>query len=260
MPAAKTMPLAGKLKLVVVDLDGTILGGHRPYVRIPEEVARFLDGLEAAGCRWAISTTWDPEGQWNLVAGSPVKSRPAYFMGEYGNQIATWGDDGPVPLEDYNAAMREKLSAWRQRQFYPVFRKLVSRFNATKMLFYGHVLEFYFENGQVDKIKQFAQNELSAPELKVGVGQNNLSIRPAYLHKGLGLKEVVAREGLRPDQVAVAGDGVIDLPMMQAELARYYVAPANAHEDVKNWVLSHGGAVSDKNFGAGVVDAFMHLK
>ena len=254
------MPLAGKLKLIVVDLDGTILGGHLPYVRIPENVAGFLDQLGTVGAEWAISTTWDPPGQWNLVVGSPLKSRPTYFMAEYGNLIATYSDEGPVPLEEYNAAMLEKLIAWRREHFYPAFRKLVSCFDPTRALFYGHVLQYYFENGQTERIKQFAEQELSDPEMDVGIGDNSLSIRPVYLHKGLALKEIVAREGLRPDQVAVAGDGIIDLPMMQPGLARYYVAPANAHEDVKAWVLSHGGAVSDKNFGAGVVDAFMHLK
>jgi len=259
MDLAEKMPLAGKLKLVVVDLDGTILGGHVPYVRIPDHVAAFLDSLEDVGCKWAISTTWDPDGQWNLVRSSAVKSHPTYFMGEYGNQLATYSDEGAVPVEEYNSLMREKLDVWCAEYFYPAFRKLIARFDPRKVLFYGHALTYVFKENDRDEVWRFAEEELADDAIEAGLGASNLNIRPSYLHKGLGLQEVVNRENLSPEQVAIAGDGIIDIPMMQPGLASYYVAPANSQDPVKEWVRSNNGVVSDLDYGAGVIDGLLKI-
>ncbi len=69
-------------KLFVTDLDGTALdGGYQPYARFPDPFSEFLDYLHDNGCQWAINTTWDVGGQWDIVELSSVKSKPVFFYG-----------------------------------------------------------------------------------------------------------------------------------------------------------------------------------
>jgi len=259
--ASGNASLLEQLKLFVVDLDGTILGGgHQPYVRIPDKVAAFLDELDAAGCRWAINTTWDPHGQWQLVLASPVKSRPAYFMGELGYRVARCTPEGPAPVEDYCRRLDEKVDRWRREHFHPFLQKVLSLIPPRKLLFYGHLMSFqtYEEHG--DELEKLLRELPPDDGLKVLPGKNACTVMPPFLNKGLGLREVLRLEGLEPDQVGVAGDNIMDVAMMQPDMARHLAVPGNAGDDVKEYVLAHGGAVGESPCGEGVIEAFRQLQ
>jgi len=120
-------PLNAELRLFIFDLDGTALGGYQPYVRIPDGFSAFLDDLDANGCRWAINTTWDPHGQWELVRQSAVKSRPLFYAGEFGRVLAGDGPDDALPARDYCDANAERLQDVRQRAMMPLFRRVVAK-------------------------------------------------------------------------------------------------------------------------------------
>jgi len=253
-------PLAKRLKLFVVDLDGTLLGGgHVPYVRIPDKVSAWLDELAEAGCKWAINTTWDPDGQYQLVLASPLKSRPTYFMGELGFRVARCTPAGPEPVKEYCAAQQERIDEWKREHFFPFIRKFLARFIPMRFLFYGHLMEMTLRQEDSADFLKLARDEANPEFLQVGGGGPGFSVMPPFLNKGLGLAEVVRLEGLEPDQVGAAGDSPADMAMMTPNLSRYYVAPGNAHEDVKKHVLANGGAVSEKLCGEGTVEAFREL-
>ncbi len=254
-------PVLNQLKLLVIDLDGTALGGSVPYVRFTEEFSAFLDELNAAGCKWAINTTWDVKGQWDLVMGSPVKSRPAYFCAEYGLNLARWGEQEPVMVEDYCARMQEQLKALRASSIHPVMRKLVNTVRPARFMFYGHVIECTVMDEDIDKLKQLYDTEIAPmKELVTSCRDNRFTLRPAFLNKSLAHKEILRMEGLSPEQVAVAGDGDIDLPMMADDCARWLVCPANASDRVKARVREAGGCVSEHEFAQGVIEAFARLQ
>jgi len=89
-PSRPAFPL-----LFVTDLDDTALGdGHQPYARFPDPYSEFLDGLAARGCQWAINTTWNVNGQWQLVLGSAdpqVRQEAAARGGAAGQDAAGRG-------------------------------------------------------------------------------------------------------------------------------------------------------------------------
>lgn len=73
--------ITDKLKLFIIDFDGTALGGYKPYDRIPDNLSSFLDNLSSQGVLWATCTTWHPYIQDKVFKASILKSRPVRAIG-----------------------------------------------------------------------------------------------------------------------------------------------------------------------------------
>jgi hypothetical protein len=220
-------------KLFITDLDGTALGGdYEQYARFPDLFSEFLDSLVAQGYSWGINTTWDVGGQWDLVNISSVKSKPDYLMAEFGLRMASVKSGKPEFIQPYTSNMEDKLKKIRHRKLNPIIHELSGKFDAARLMFYGHLLSF----------------ELAKQD-------NMVSARPAFMNKA----EPFAEINLAPEQIIVAGDEVTDLAMMQPEVAAHYICPANAAPEVKKHVEKHNGEIGTLPYGAGVVEAFDKL-
>lgn len=250
-------------KLFITDLDGTALGGgFQPYARLPDFFSDFLDRLDARGCRWAINTTWDVEGQSQLVFASSVKSRPAFLVGEFGLRLATLNGETPEFVQPYTQNNEDVLADIRQQKLWPLGQALCSRFNAEKVMFYGHLLSFFPTADEAESVGHFlAEN----PEITDGLilmrnpDQGHFSAYPSFLKKGHGLGEILRLADIAPGNVVVAGDELMDVSMMRPELAQYAVCPNNANSAVKEHVLAMDGVVGEHSCGKGVCDAFAAL-
>ena len=247
-------------KLFVTDLDGTALGGgHQPYARFPDPFSRFLDRLASRGCQWAISTTWDVGGQWQLVASSAVQSRPVLLMGEIGLRLARWGAEGPVMVQPYTKRMEARLYRTCESSLRPVIRQVCGRIRAQRALFYGHWFDFWPVKAERPAVRQLGRTlARRAADLSVSCAEDGsfFHAHPAWLGKGLSLKASLGLLKLTPDDVVVAGDHTPDLNMMAPELARHLIAPGSAEASVRAHVAAHGGAVGRSGYGQGVVEAF----
>lgn len=73
-----------KPELLVIDLDGTALGGCEPYERFPDRLSTLLDEITSRGMLWATCTTWHPCLQDGVFRASRLKSRPARVIGSGG--------------------------------------------------------------------------------------------------------------------------------------------------------------------------------
>ena len=254
-------PLKEALKLFVFDLDGTALGGYQPYVRLPEAFCELLDDLHANGCRWAINTTWDPHGQWELVRQSGVRSRPLFYAGEFGRVLAEDGPDDAVPIREYCDANAERLREIRRREMMPLFRRVIAKHPFEVIHDYGHLFQIVVAPEAQDSLAEdVAAWQDECPGLMVRLSGANLSARPAFLNKGLALREAIRRFGLEPKAILTAGDEEADLAMMTPECALYTVCPSQAAERVKATVLARQGRVGRKPYSDGVIDAFMRLE
>ncbi|MBN8217439.1 MAG: hypothetical protein J0L75_12410 [Spirochaetes bacterium] len=249
-------------KLLVIDLDGTSLGGgYEPYGRFPDAYSAFLDRLDAAGCRWAINTAWDALGQWHLLKSSAVKSRPLYFMAELGCRLWTPGDAGPVSVEPFNAAMEKRLAEANATGLIPFMRDMAARFTPARLNYYGH----WFDMTCIpQETRAFCAHveavDWNARGLSLyGHKENRISVVPGFLGKHANLGEVLRLRGYKPEEVVVAGDERADLAMMRPELSRHHLCPENAHADVKAHVEKNGGAVGTLGFSDGVMEAFHRL-
>lgn len=249
-------------KLLVIDLDGTSLGGgYEPYGRFPDHFSAFLDRLNAAGCRWAINSTWDALGQWHLLKASALRSAPCYLMAELGCRLWTVGAEGPVAVEPYNSLMEKRLAEANATGLIAFMRELVGRFTPARTNYYGHWFDFNCIPGETEAFCSFlATVAWEKRRLRVyGHKGNRLSVVPDFLGKDANLGEVLRLAGLRPEEVAVAGDERADLAMMREGLSSFHLCPANAHEDVVAHVKKTGGGVGRKTHCDGVMEAFHDL-
>jgi hydroxymethylpyrimidine pyrophosphatase-like HAD family hydrolase len=246
-------------KLFVTDLDGTALGGgYEPYVRFPDRFAAFLDRLHAAGCRWAINTTWDVNGQWQLVLASAVRSRPAFLMAEVGCRLAEVRDDGPHMVEQYNASMGTAIARVNEMHIHPFIRELVNRVNPNRMNFYGHWFDFSFDEADGPAVDDVCRGLSAGAPVQCERKPGRIVVYPACLGKDKNLAAVLQMTGISPEHVVVAGDEIPDLAMMQPSLAAYAVCPQNANEKVKARVAGMG-VVGTATHSDGVIDAFERL-
>jgi len=245
---------------LVIDLDNTSLGGYIPYARFTKDYGLFLDELTAAGCKWAINTTWDVNGQWQLVMNSPVESRPLFFMGEMGFSLATWSEKGSLSIEKYNLKMREKLKKCRKNCMDEVLQKLVINFTPERLLFYGHLFEFSVKKKDSLKLAEFVEKEFGGlNNVRLDLKGNVLTCIPAFLSKGDILIEVQHLVNIGAEETVVAADEKVDLSMMKPDIARYLICPSNAEEEVKQQVKKYGGAIGSKPYSDGIIEAFWAL-
>jgi HAD superfamily hydrolase (TIGR01484 family) len=248
-------------KLFITDLDGTALGGDfEQYARFPDPFSEFLDKLTANGCRWGINTTWDVDGQWDLVKTSSVKSRPDFLMAEFSRRLATTNDDGPVFVQPYTDKMAAKLETFCDQKFSKLIQAICGNFKAERIFYYGHLFQFVVaENDNFDEFKKFTEKFVADNEFVCNFKQRSFSVRPAFLNKGAALQAVINKTQLTPDQIVIAGDEPADIDMMHPELATHYICPANANEEVKAHVRKYNGAIGTLPYGAGVIEAFNQL-
>ena len=248
-------------RLFVTDLDGTALGGDYPvYARIPECLAETLDLLAENGWAWVVNTTWDVEGQWRLVLNSPLKSRPAYLIGEFGRKIAAVRDGRPVYLQPWCDNNDRKIADFTRRKTVPLMNALNRAFVPEKIHFFGHLFEYTAAAGS-EGLEEFAAGypEEADFHIRIKPGSRTFSIRPAFLGKGAPLREIMKLEHLTPEQVVTAGDEPPDLEMMSPEITACPICPANADEAVKRHAIKCGGIAAAEPFGAGIAAALRSL-
>ncbi len=255
-------------KLFITDLDGTALGnGFRPYARFPDPFSEFLDRLAERGCRYAINTTWDVHGQWDLVENSAVKSKPLYLMAEVGLRLARHGREGAEFVQPYTKDQENRLQDVVETHLQPLAQEICARFKAQSMHYYGHCFEFRPVVEDAPAQREYVnENCLGADyplriKLKIndGNGQCAFGAFPKFLRKGTSIKAVMEVEDLRPEQIVVAGDEATDLSMMEPGLSTLPLCPDNACAEVKGHVRKLGGAVGNAHSGLGIIDAFAQL-
>lgn len=248
-------------KLFVTDLDGTALGGgYKPYARFPDHFSEFLDYLHDNGCQWAINTTWDVSGQWDLVELSSVKSKPVFFMAEFGLRLATYTEKGPKMVQPYVNEMEKQLRDVQDTSMYPLVNDICSKFKPEIMHFYGHLFSFNVIAEERDEFNAYiATNYPDSSDLNINAGDGRLGVYPKFMHKGMALKEALKLLSINSEEVVIAGDETADIPMMQPHLAQFAVCPNNAPEKVKEHVLKMNGEVGIGHSSHGVIDAFQKL-
>ena len=248
-------------KLFVTDLDGTALGGgYKPYARFPDHFSEFLDYLHNNGCQWAINTTWDVNGQWDLVELSSVKSKPVFFMAEFGLRLARYTPTGAELVECYVEKMEKQLRKVQEKAMYPLFNDICSKFKPELMHFYGHLFSFDVVQEQKEKFNNYlAENYSNIEELNVNAKNGSVGVYPKFMHKGLALAEAIEILSINPKNVMIAGDETADIDMMQPDLAHMAICPENAAEKVKEHVCAMNGVVGIGHSSHGIIDAFEKL-
>ncbi|HKP05758.1 MAG TPA: Cof-type HAD-IIB family hydrolase [Microbacterium sp.] len=237
------------LRLIAVDMDGTLLDGHG---RIPEALWPLLDRLHAGGIRFAPASgrqlaTLQRAFAAHLDDMVFIAENGAYVV-EGGTEISSDAMDASFTaslvtrLRALAAAGRDlgvvvcgKRSAYIERAddaFLPEAEKYYARLEA--------VPDLLAVDDQILKVAIFdfadatatapALDDLRATHQVVVSGAHWIDVMNQGVNKGVALRRLQAATGITPEQTAVFGDYLNDLEMMDA--ASLSFAMANAHPDV----------------------------
>ncbi len=244
-------------KLFMTDLDGTALGGgFLPYDRFPDHYSDFLDELAADGWDWAINTTWDPEGQWDLIQRSKVKSRPRFLIAEFGRQLVEVQNGKLVRINPYTENMNQRIAEYCRKHLLPLLNQLFQRIPPKSVMYYEHLATIKFRETISMEMFPELQDVQNSGIFAIHMEEHVLALRAAFLSKGMPMPVLIGNFGYKPENIVCAGDEVMDFGMMNPEYSRIFLAPENAGEDVKKHVKEHGGCVGSQKFASGIIDAF----
>jgi len=257
------MNLTDKIKLFILDFDGTALGGYEPYDRFPDGLSIFLDKLSTEGVLWATCSTWHPEGQNQVFERSKVKSRPVRLAGRTSMNIGLYINDTLCLDAVWDQKMIDKKVEFYNGPLPEIRAKLESNKHAIKVEEYFDYI-FSIEYNYSDKDKLLAELYCLAVIsentyiLNVPDG-NQIQVFPYYLSKAWAVKEIINQLGISSKYVMIAGDGNNDLPMLNKDFAHMQIVPSNASEEVKKTVTANRGIVSAFNYSDGVLNAASQL-
>lgn len=249
-------------KLFITDLDGTALGGFRPYSRFPDVFSEFLDKLDKHGCKWATNTAWEAKPQIDLILGSTVKRMPAYVSGAVSLELAVLKGDQLENVQPYTDIMREKLEMVHDSCLNSFIKDICSKFDSIFLQYNESWFAFTPYEEQVEAL--FAYIEEKYPDrsqlmIQLIPEEKRIIALPAFLTKDVVVREISKLMGLTAEDIVVAGDSEMDLAMMKPDVAKYCICPNNASEQVKKWVRENGGVVGSKDYGPGTIEAFEKL-
>ncbi len=245
------------IRLLVIDFDGTALGGYQPYARFPDHLSSFLDEITERGFHWATCTTWHPYTQEQVFSASLLRSRPIRAIGRtslacglYVQKClyldAAWDEEMISCKSEF---MQKWLTAIRQfLQSCPAVSSLTEYFDYIFALTYQQRSQIEEALNSETLMKEKTYWLFSSTEKQV-------IIFPWYLSKGLAVKKVARTLGLAPENILVAGDGLNDLPMLEPDVSRHQVCPDNADPQVKERVCANGGVVASLPYADGVIQA-----
>lgn len=252
-----------RLKLFVIDFDGTALGGYEPYARFPDGLCRFLDEIADAGAQWATCTTWHPFVQNRAIEDGGVRSRPVRLLGRTGLNCGLYAD-GRVCLDAaWDLEMLQQHAEF-YREHVPAIRAFLNGCEACRSLV--EHFDFIFAVGLGDSSREEMILILHRSPvvrahtyLQFNADGTEVQIVPAHMSKGIAVRKLQGLLGVGPEHTMVAGDGENDLPMLGRDVTAMPVAPANASATVRAFVLRNGGAVGDSPYSDGVVEAARRL-
>ncbi len=257
-PRPSDFPAApADLRLVVVDMDGTLLDGDG---NLPADLPRILDRLKAGGITFApasgrqYATLRDMFGGVRTESGATVDS----FIAENGNVVVRDGElsaaDGmdPTIVDEVIDAVRAARAEGRPMGLI-VCHPEVAYVEIDQPGFNDEAAKYYHSRAVVDDLHEVNDGAIklavydargsevdAAPLMKRVVGdrlevavsgQCWVDMMVPGRHKGHAVAELQERLGVTPAQTAVFGDFLNDLQMMAAGEMSF--AMANAHEDIK---------------------------
>jgi Cof subfamily protein (haloacid dehalogenase superfamily) len=237
------------LRLIAVDMDGTLLDGEG---RIPEALWPLLDRLHARGIRFAPAS------------GRQLATLRRSFAGHLDDAVFI-AENGAYVVEGETEISSDGMDAGFTASLVRRLRRLVEAgsdlgvvvcgkrsayIERTDAAFLAEAEKYYARLETVDDllamddqvlkvaIFDFADAAATAPELEdlrathqvVVSGHHWIDVMNQGVNKGAALRRLQAATGITHEQTAVFGDYLNDLEMMDA--ASLSFAMANAHPDV----------------------------
>lgn len=246
------------IRLVSTDFDGTI---HEDFesAPIPGPLQDKLARLQASGVHWVINTGRDFGSLMDSLHRALPRVMPDFVV-TVEREIYRRGGGRYTALEPWHTqchADHAEAFALAAPDLAALWDALESRFDAT---FYkddwSPMCAIARSNEQMDSI-QAELEEFCRRIVGLAPVRNDVYVRLSHrsYNKGAALQEIQRQLGLGPGHTFAAGDHYNDLPMLEASVARWVAAPANAIPEVQATVASRGGHLAGARAGLGVLEA-----
>ncbi|MBT8235118.1 MAG: Cof-type HAD-IIB family hydrolase [Bacteroidia bacterium] len=235
-----------KVKLVVTDMDGTLLNSKH---EVSERFFEVYHKLRAKGIQFVAASG----RQYNNIVSKlvPIKD-DLIFIAENGGIVINGEEEWlHIPLDE-SLKNRVLTVVENSPDMYPVLcTKNMAYIRKDHTDFVGLLQEYYTQFGYLDSLVTFADEVIKIAvfheqdsekyiypvvrqfenESMVKVsGQQWVDLSHIDAHKGHALKEVQTRLNISPDETIVFGDYNNDLEMMGE--SKFSFAMANAHPNV----------------------------
>lgn len=257
------MALTDKVKLFIIDFDGTALGGYEPYERFPDNLSNFLDEISAQGVLWATCTTWHPYIQEEVFKRSLLKSRPVRAIGRTSLVCGLYVNGQLYMDAEWDHEMISKKADF-DKDYVQLIRNFLNScpeiVSLTEYFDYIFSLE-YTGTDRKAIARKLNSNKIIKEKtyLLFLPDEKTLQIFPYYMSKGLAVKKVQEQLNISPEFTMAAGDEAIDHSMLQKNIASMQIVPANADTETKERIKQNGGVVGTLPYSDGVVEAARKL-
>ncbi|MCS7223148.1 MAG: Cof-type HAD-IIB family hydrolase [Armatimonadetes bacterium] len=263
----------GRFRMVVMDLDSTLLDWNGDEATIGEEAKEVLTEVVERQIITVIAT------------GRSVRTSQL----ELETQSWSWGRPVPhflIAFEKYCYRVQDgkniedgRLKEWndeRRREGRSVIQEIIlpnwSRWLQAleeRGLTPKHWsldtgagwLTLSYPDSESAKVATDFLEILAAPFPQIKPNRNNqiTGLIPKMGSKGVSLKFLADHLGIACDQIVTIGDGMNDWDMLDGRFGFFPVAVANAEEAIKRAVLQAGGLVTEQPASLGVSEAIKRL-
>ncbi|WP_305154528.1 Cof-type HAD-IIB family hydrolase [uncultured Dubosiella sp.] len=210
------------IRLVAVDIDGTFV--HSDYTYDRQRFERLFEAMKKAGCRF-------------VAASGNQYAQLRDVFGEYAADMAFVAENGAY-VQDRNELV---FAANMDRQVVQDVIEALDKDSAIQTVRWGddfrmvgdQILKFALTvpEEKTSEYCEWLRQELNGKVEPTTSGHGSIDLIVPGCHKASGLKRLVERWGIRPEQCAAFGDGGNDIEMLQ--YCGYSFAMDNADKAVK---------------------------
>ena len=248
------------IKLIVFDLDGTLMGRDDDFHLYDEFAERLKRFKELHGAVWAICTGRSISSFRDTFHPMEMKGiRPDYVIFRHA-YIWRKGRRGYVPKTSWNILTRYHL--WSTRLYVKdalrQWCREITELSPNVRVIYERrskfCVRFKSEQSAIAAEEILAKKANPYNHLKVFRNLTEVEVRMLPFTKGLAVTELAGRLGITRNGILTIGDGYSDLSMLDAEVAAHSGCPANAEVDVLSRVNELKGHIAPTRVLAGVID------
>jgi hydroxymethylpyrimidine pyrophosphatase-like HAD family hydrolase len=254
------------LRLLVTDLDGTLIGGHPPpgsYLVLQEKIN---DLRRQHNAQWAVISGRSK----SLIQQLPlmmqgVDARPDFILVNHG-QVFSQSSKGCV----YNAALSMQLARLRKsdavkarKAFKEVIKEVPRMFPRSRYVTResGGIMFQFSDPMEVEQAYQCVSAILgSVYSLRIIRLKHELEVWKVDFEKGLAIKGLQQYLQIHESETCCIGNSSSDVSMLVESVCATACCPANADQDLKDFLQSRGGYISHAQHVEGVCECLEGLK
>lgn len=251
-----------EIRLIVVDLDGTILGPREEVYGHAVVFRSKLDTLaDSTGTKWAVNTgrgimsfrrVFRP--MWSLgIVPDYIVVRHAYIFG-----VKSWGY---IPHSLWNIQIWTSILLARLRARLTIrrlTRTILSRFRHVRYRRIGrYSVSFKFRDSENTDEAYYLLRVLTRPHRNLMVSEHvrEIVLSTIPFTKGLAVSHLARHLNIPAENILCIGDGHNDISMLDGTAAGMTACPSNATIEVMQTVHKSRGHVSRQPSLAGTIDA-----